>query len=170
MIGGECGRRLTVRRQGRCRAAPPCLERFWPRRVGTAASRSSVLAWAILIPWKYNTKRKSPSMLNRNQFLLLTVLAALSLCLMLANMILYGGNRTVQTQVTARAQYIQQSLQLQTVYNALLRNLAQLSIKNNDAEIRDLLASHGITFNAKDKSGQSTQDKGNAGHKKGGGK
>jgi len=109
-------------------------------------------------------------MLNRNQFLILTVLAALSLCLMLANMILYGGNRTVQTQVTARAQYIQQSLQLQTVYNALLRNLAQLSIKNNDTEIRDLLASHGITFNAKDHSSQSAQDKANAGQNKGGGK
>lgn len=93
-------------------------------------------------------------MLYKNQFVFLTALAVLSLCLMLANMILYGGNRTVQTEVRARAQYIQQSLQLQTVYNALLRNLAQLSIKNNDTEIRDLLASHGITFNTKDKPGQ----------------
>lgn len=92
-------------------------------------------------------------MLGKTQFVTLTTLAALSLCLMLANMILYGGNRTVQTQVRARAQYIQQSLQLQTFYNALLRNLAQLSIKNNDSQIRDLLASHGITFNAKGDTG-----------------
>ncbi len=95
-------------------------------------------------------------MLNKTQFTLLTALAVLSLCLMLANMILYGGNRTVQTEVRARAQYIQQSLQLQAVYNALLRNLAQLSIKNNDTEIRDLLASHGITFNANAKPGQAS--------------
>lgn len=106
-------------------------------------------------------------MLNKNQFMFLTALAVLSLCLTLANMIIYGGNRSVQAEVSQRAQYIQQSLQLQNMYNALVRELAQLSVKNNDTQLRDLLASQGITYNAN--AGQKGQAKQNAPSQKKGG-
>lgn len=88
-------------------------------------------------------------MLNKQQFYLLGGLGVAALILAISNIVLFTGNRAAQNEFNTRAQYIQQSLQLEPVYQGLIRGLAELSAKQNDAQLRDLLASQGITFTAK---------------------
>lgn len=88
-------------------------------------------------------------MLNKQQFFLLNGLGVVALVLAITNIVLFTGNRSTQNEYSTRAQYIQQSLQLEPVYQGLIRNLAELSVKQNDAQLRELLASQGITFSAK---------------------
>ncbi|MBK9325249.1 MAG: hypothetical protein IPN00_02545 [Hydrogenophilales bacterium] len=88
-------------------------------------------------------------MLNKQQFFLLSGLGAIALVLAITTIVLFNGNRSAQNEFTTRAQYIQQSLQLEPVYQGLIRSLAELSANRNDAQLRDLLAAQGITFTAK---------------------
>jgi uncharacterized membrane protein len=85
-------------------------------------------------------------MLRRNEFLILTGLAALGLLLAVANMVLFGQNRQAQAEVTSRAQFIQQSAQLEPLYREMVKALADLSVRNNDGELRELLTKQGITL------------------------
>jgi type VI protein secretion system component VasK len=87
--------------------------------------------------------------LNKQQFFLLSGLGAIALVLAITTIVLFNGNRSAQNEFTTRAQYIQQSLQLEPVYQGLIRSLAELSANRNDAQLRDLLAAQGITFTAK---------------------
>jgi hypothetical protein len=52
------------------------------------------------------------------------------------------------TTGSERAQYIQQSTQLETLYREMVKALADLSVRNNDRELRDMLAKQGITVSA----------------------
>jgi hypothetical protein len=79
--------------------------------------------------------------------MVLIALSVLVLILAVSDMGLYSGNRARQDEIRVRGRYVQQSLQLQPVYDALVRNLAQLSAQKGDAQLRKLLASQGITFN-----------------------
>ena len=83
-------------------------------------------------------------MLKKNEFWILTLLAALTLLLAVANMILFSQNRTVQTEVAGRAQYIQQTAQLEPLYREMVKALGELAVRNNDAQLRDMLAKHGV--------------------------
>lgn len=85
-------------------------------------------------------------MLKQWQFMLLTALGLVSLALVVTNIVLFTGNREVQNEFTARAQYIQQSQQLEQLYQGIVRNLAELSAKTGDPQIAQLLASQGITY------------------------
>lgn len=69
-------------------------------------------------------------------FLLLTVV----------NIGLFMSNRALQDQVGERAQYVQQSLQLEKIYQPLVRALANLAANKQDAQIGSLLSSQGISF------------------------
>src|SRR5262245_37802073 len=86
-------------------------------------------------------------MLKKNEFLILTVLAAICLLLAIANMILFSQNRIAQAEVTQRAQYIQQSAQLEPLYREMVKALGELVVRNNDPQLRDMLAKQGITVN-----------------------
>ena len=57
-------------------------------------------------------------------------------------------NRTVQAEVNRRQQFINQSLQLGRISEALIRALAAAAVSNKDDKLRDLLADNGITINA----------------------
>lgn len=85
-------------------------------------------------------------MLKKSEFWLLTILAALAGAFAIANMVLYQGNRSTQTEVSARQQFIQQSIQLQGLYTEMVKALADLSIRNQDAELGNLLSSQGISI------------------------
>jgi hypothetical protein len=82
--------------------------------------------------------------LYKSQFWILTILALLAAAFSIANMILYQSNRSTQIEVSGRQQYIQQSIQLQVLYNEMVRALADLAMKNQDAELVSLLKSQGI--------------------------
>lgn len=85
-------------------------------------------------------------MLKKWQFMLLTTLGAVALLLTITNIVLFKGNRDAQNEFATRAQYIQQSLQLEPVYQGLIRSLAELAAQRNDVQLSQLLASQGITF------------------------
>jgi hypothetical protein len=85
-------------------------------------------------------------MLTKPQFMLLTVTAFVGLLLVVANIVLFTGNREVQNEFTSRAQFIQQSQQLEPLYQGIVRNLADLSAKTGDPQITQMLNAQGITF------------------------
>lgn len=86
-------------------------------------------------------------MLNKNQFWLLTLLAAAGVVLVFCNMLLFTQNRATQAEAASRAQYIQQSAQLENLYREMVKALADLSVRNSDSDLRDMLAKQGITMN-----------------------
>jgi hypothetical protein len=75
-------------------------------------------------------------------------LAAAAGALVVAYIILVQNNRTVQADVNRRQQFINQSLQLGRINEALIRALAAAAVSNKDDKLRDLLADNGITINA----------------------
>ena len=83
-------------------------------------------------------------MLKRSQYWVLSAIGALCVVLVVANMVLFSGNQGLQGQVNERAQYIQQSVQLQGLYQQMVRALADLSVKNNDEQLSAVLAKQGI--------------------------
>lgn len=76
-----------------------------------------------------------------------TLVAALGVILVLTNMILFERNRTLQNEVTARAQYIQQTVQLEGLHREIINAIANLSVRNKDDALRTILTQHGITIN-----------------------
>ena len=88
-------------------------------------------------------------MLQKWEYWLLTVPALAVAALVGVNIFLYGANRTAQAEVASRAQYIQQTAQLEPLYREMVKALAELSIRNNDQELRDMLAKQGIKVTPK---------------------
>ena len=76
----------------------------------------------------------------------LSGVALLGLIFVVVNIFLFLGNRTIQGEVNDRQQFINQSIQLDRLNRELIAALANLAARNNDDQIRNLLASHGITF------------------------
>jgi uncharacterized membrane protein len=75
-------------------------------------------------------------------------LAGLALVLVIAYIIIVQDNRRVQADVNRRQQFINQSVQLSRINEALIRSLAAAAVSNKDDKLRDLLAENGITINA----------------------
>ena len=75
-----------------------------------------------------------------------TVLSGLTLVLVVAYICLVQDNRAVQAEVNRRQQFINQSIQLGRVDEALIRALAANAGK--DDKLRELLAQNGISINA----------------------
>lgn len=84
-------------------------------------------------------------MLKQNEYRLLTVIAAATLLVALANIILFSQNRERQQEVASRGQFIQQSVQLEGLYREIAKALADLVVRNQDQQIRDMLAAQGIS-------------------------
>jgi len=78
---------------------------------------------------------------------LLVALSGITLVLVVVYIVLIQGNRSVQSEVNQRQQFINQSIQLGRVNDALIRALATMAVSNNDDKLRDLLAQSGITIN-----------------------
>lgn len=83
-------------------------------------------------------------MLKPWQYTLLNALGALALLLVIANGALFTQNRDAQQQVNARQQFLQQTTALEGLYRDIVKSLAELAIKNNDAQLLQMLASQGI--------------------------
>ena len=78
---------------------------------------------------------------------LLVALSGMTLVLVVVYIVLIQGNRSVQSEVNQRQQFINQSIQLGRVNDALIRALATMAVSNNDDKLHDLLAQNGITIN-----------------------
>jgi hypothetical protein len=88
-------------------------------------------------------------MVKKMQYNLLLLIALAALILVLVNIGLFYSNQGMSDTVAGRQQYLQQSDQLQQIYRPMINSLIELSTKNNDNQIRDLLASQGITYDQK---------------------
>ena len=84
--------------------------------------------------------------MTRTQFWIASGLGFLCLLLVAVNASLVVGNRSLQRDVATRQQFVQQSVQLEGLYREIVRALAELAARNNDADVRTMLAKHGITY------------------------
>jgi hypothetical protein len=75
-------------------------------------------------------------------------LSAAAAVLVIAYILLVQDNRAVQADVNRRQQFINQSVQLGRVNEALIRALAATAVSNKDEKLRDLLADSGIAIDA----------------------
>ena len=87
-------------------------------------------------------------MLARWQFWVTTVVALLVALTAAYSMMLFSQNRNTQAELTRRARYVQESIQLEGLYREMVKALADLSVRNQDKAITDLLGTQGITVNA----------------------
>ena len=77
---------------------------------------------------------------------LLVALSGIALILVIAYILLVQDERTIQAEVNQRQQFINQSIQLGRINEALIRALAANAGK--DDKLRELLAQNGISINA----------------------
>jgi hypothetical protein len=84
--------------------------------------------------------------MSRWQLWTTSAIAGLALLLMAGGLALGVANRSLQADIGARQQYVQQSLQLETLYREIVRALAELGARNNDQALRDMLQRHGISY------------------------
>lgn len=85
-------------------------------------------------------------MLKDNEFWTLTVVCALALVLACLNMFLFQANRGLQAEANGRAQFIQQSIALETLYRQIVQELADRAVRTRDDQIRDMLAGEGLNL------------------------
>jgi hypothetical protein len=78
---------------------------------------------------------------------LLVALSGITLILVVVYIVLIQDNRSIQTEVNQRQQFINQSIQLGRVNDTLVRALAAAAVDGKDDKLRDLLAQNGITIN-----------------------
>ena len=78
---------------------------------------------------------------------IITGLAAVAVVLVAVTVILAERNRTAQAEVNRRAQYIQQTVQLERLHREIIQGIVNLAIRNNDEALRTLLTQHGVTIN-----------------------
>ena len=78
---------------------------------------------------------------------LLVALSVITLVLVVVFIILVQDNRSIQAEVNQRQQFINQSIQLGRVNEALIRALASTATASGDEKLRDLLTQSGITIN-----------------------
>jgi hypothetical protein len=75
----------------------------------------------------------------------LLAIAVIGAGLVLTNIGMILANRSVQSEIQGRASFMQQTAQLEVLYREIVKALADLSVKNQDGDLRSLLAAHGIT-------------------------
>ena len=85
-------------------------------------------------------------MLSKLQFGIALGLSVLALVLAIFNAAFSSENRALQIEIATHNQYIQQSLQLEPLYQGVIRSLVDVAANHDDVQIRDLLVSQGITF------------------------
>ena len=77
---------------------------------------------------------------------IMSAIACVTFLLVFINIILFLGNRGIQTEINNRQQFINQSIQLDRLNRELVGALANLGARTNDEQIKNLLAAHGITY------------------------
>lgn len=83
--------------------------------------------------------------MKKSEFMIATGIGALSLALVITNIVLVGQNRQAQADTTSRAQFIQQSVQLEVLYMDIVKALADLAVRNQDQDLKNVLSAQGIS-------------------------
>jgi len=74
------------------------------------------------------------------------IFSALALVLIITDISLSNANRTLQQDVSQRQSLVASGQQLGQLNQNLVQALAEAAYKNNNLELRDLLATQGITL------------------------
>jgi len=90
-----------------------------------------------------------------------TFFSAIALILLITNIVLALGNRSLQAEVSARQATLNSGQGYSQLNQSLVQALAEASVKSGDSQIRGLLASQGITVkvNAPDAATDKPQEK-----------
>jgi predicted Holliday junction resolvase-like endonuclease len=78
--------------------------------------------------------------------IVLTALAVLVLLLVIVNILLMAGNQSLQLSVNERQQYIAETIQLEALNRQVIGVLAEMALKTNDRQLKELLAGVGINL------------------------
>ena len=78
----------------------------------------------------------------------LVVLSSVIFLLVIAYSILAQENRSIQSDVNRRQQFINQSIEFRRINDVLVRTIATAAVSKKDDKLRELLAQNGITVNA----------------------
>jgi hypothetical protein len=76
-----------------------------------------------------------------------TILAGVAIALVVTNIGLFERNRTLQAEVAARTQYLQQTAQLEALNREVVNALANLAVRNKDEALKAILTEQGININ-----------------------
>ena len=76
----------------------------------------------------------------------LTGLAVLVLLLVIVNILLMAGNQSLQLSVSERQQYIAETIQLEALNRQVIGVLAEMALKTNDGQLKELLAGVGVNL------------------------
>lgn len=75
----------------------------------------------------------------------LNVIGFITLILVFINMFLLVGNQSLQGIVAERQQVIMRSIQMQGPAREVISAMANLAVRSDDEQLKQLLAKHGIT-------------------------
>ena len=78
---------------------------------------------------------------------IITVAAAIAIVLLITDMVLVERNRILQAEVNSRAQFIQQTVQLEGLQREIVNAIANLAVRNKDEALKAILTQQGITIN-----------------------
>ena len=78
---------------------------------------------------------------------LLQAIAWLVLAIVISNMVLSQRNRALALDNARQQQFVQSTVPLDALNKELIKALVELALKNQDEQLRNLLASNGITYN-----------------------
>ena len=76
-----------------------------------------------------------------------TILAGVAIALVVTNIVLFERNRTLQAEVAARTQYLQQTAQIEALNREMVNALANLAVRNQDEALKAILTEQGININ-----------------------
>ncbi|MFK8049822.1 MAG: hypothetical protein AB8B81_15455 [Halioglobus sp.] len=84
--------------------------------------------------------------MNKSLYWSLTLLSVCALALVLANIVLFGGNRELQQEATERQQKINAGVQINQLNNQMIQLIAQTAVNQQDEDLRSLLLGNGVTI------------------------
>jgi hypothetical protein len=79
------------------------------------------------------------------QFNVLTALGVVALLLVVTNAALATMNRGTQVALNQKQLFIQQTVPLETLYQEMLKALAEMAVKSNDRQVLEMLAAQGLS-------------------------
>jgi predicted Holliday junction resolvase-like endonuclease len=86
-----------------------------------------------------------------------TIFSCLLLILVLVNILLAYGNQSLQSEVAERQQTIGQAIQLEGLYRQVISVVAEMAVKTNDAQLKELLKASGFAIGPQPESGKSSK-------------
>lgn len=84
-------------------------------------------------------------MLKKKEFIILLAAAFLLTLLVLLHLVTDRANRSLQSKLVERQNYIQQSIQMEGLYVEMIKTVAELSERAQDADLRQVLTNQGMT-------------------------